>query len=78
VPRYHFHIRHEAAGNLERDEEGLILADVAAAKAEAVQSAKELVIERIRASDRIDCRFEVTDSDGNLVFQLPFRDVIRF
>jgi hypothetical protein len=78
VPRFHFHIRHEPTGTVDMDGEGLDLPDIAAAKAEALQAAKELVIERIRAGGRIDCGFEVTDAKGNLVFVLPFRDVIRF
>jgi len=78
VPRFHFNIRHESAGTLLRDEEGMLLPDVAAAESEALESAKELVIEQIRADRRIDSFFEVTDSEGNLVFVLPFRQSLRF
>jgi hypothetical protein len=78
VPRFHFHIGHESAGTLDRDEEGMVLPDIAAAEIEARESAKELVIERIRADRRIDSYFEVTDSEGNLVFVLPFRQSLRF
>ena len=77
VPRFHFHIRHDTTGKLEPDEQGLALPDIAAAKAEAMQAAKELVIERIRADGCIDSAFEVTNDQGEIVFVLPFRDVIR-
>ena len=56
----------------------MVLPDIAAAETEARESAKELVIERIRMDRRIDSRFEITDSDGNLVFVLPFRESLRF
>jgi hypothetical protein len=78
VLRFHFHICHQSAGTCDRDEEGMLLPDLAAAETEALESAKELVIERIKAGRRIDSRFEVADSEGNLVFVLPFREALRF
>jgi len=76
VPRFHFHIRHEAAGTLERDEEGMVLPDIAAAETEALESARQLVVEQMKTGQRIVSRFEVADSEGNLVFVLPFREAL--
>ena len=78
MPRFHFHIRREAAGTLDRDEVGMVLPDIEAAQTEALESAKELIIERIRADRRIDSFFEVTDSEGNVVFLMPFWQALRF
>ena len=55
----------------------MVLSDIAAAETEALESARELVIDRIKMGRRIDFRFEVADSEGNLVFVLPFREVFR-
>jgi hypothetical protein len=78
VPRFHFNICHAWAGTIDRDDEGMVLPDVAAAESEALESATELVIEKIKTGQRIDSRFEVTDAEGNLVFVLPFREAVRF
>ena len=76
MPRFHFHVRHTSTGRLDIDEEGLVLPDSAAAKTEALESAKELIIEGIRTSQRIDSQFEVVDAEGDLVFVVPFREAI--
>ena len=78
MPRFHFHICHEVAGIIDKDEEGMVLPDIAAAETEALEAATELVIEKIKTGQRIDFRFEVTDTEGNLVFVLPFREAVRF
>jgi len=76
VPRFHFHIRHAWTGILDADEEGLDFPDLAAAKTEALESARELVIERIRTNQHIDFQFEIADSRGELVCVVPFREAI--
>ena len=76
MPRFHFHVRHTSTGKLDIDEEGLILPDSDAAKSEALESAKELIIEQIRTCRCIDSQFEVVDAHGELVFVMPFREAI--
>lgn len=46
MPRFFFHIRHE--GQLVRDPEGTELADLAAARAEALADARELLADQIK------------------------------
>jgi hypothetical protein len=76
VPRFYFHVRH-VTGVLDIDEEGQDLPDVTSAKTEALEAAKELIIEGIRMNQRIDCRFEVAGQDGRVIFVVPFREAIR-
>lgn len=77
MPRFYFHVRHAATGVLDTDEEGQDLPTAASAKTEALEAAKELIIEGIRMNQRIDCRFEVADQNGRVIFVLPFREAIR-
>ena len=71
MPTYFFHIR---GGALDaKDGEGLVLPDLAAARAEALRGARSLIAAdvlegRLNLIDRI----EVEDEDGRLVLTLPF------
>ncbi|NLR97191.1 hypothetical protein HGP17_10130 [Rhizobium sp. P38BS-XIX] len=77
MPRYYFHVRsHEG---LQRDIEGSVFDTADQAQVEAVNSAREIVGARIAAGESADGdTFIVEDENGNIVFQLPFRSVVRF
>jgi hypothetical protein len=70
--RYFFHIR--PGDEVELDEQGLILTDHAAARHEALQAAKDMVIDAVTAESAIDPRhIEVTTSVGTLVAVVPLQ-----
>jgi hypothetical protein len=72
VPLYYFHIRD--GNELIRDEEGTELPDPAAAKAEALASARDLAMDEIRSECRVDGRLiEVVSEFGNTIEIVPVR-----
>jgi hypothetical protein len=75
MPLYYFHI-HNGLG-FTRDEEGQELADAAEAMDVALRSARSLIAAEA-AEGRIDLRgrLEVTDSQDEPLFDLPFADSI--
>lgn len=76
MPSYFFHI-HDA-GEIIRDEEGSVLPDVQSARTEAIQSARDILAEHVRAGDVVDGRrFEVADETGKVLFVVPFADLVR-
>ena len=75
MPRYFFHVKHEAATMLDR--EGIELDDLGAARNEATTLARESMSERIRDGLPPDGRtFVVTDEEGRTVLTFPFMDAI--
>lgn len=74
VPRYFFTLRD---GDLFPDEEGQELPDDDAARAAAVESARELMAESLRRGS-LDLRetIVITDAFGREVMIVPFRDTI--
>lgn len=77
MPRFYFHVQsHEG---LHRDIEGSVFDTANQAQEEAINSAREIVGARIAAGGSADGdTFIVEDEQGNTVFQLPFRSVVRF
>jgi hypothetical protein len=76
MPRYFFHIKDEV--EIIRDEEGLELRGLDAVREEATESAREMMSEKVRAGHGPDGRaFVVTDEQGHVVLNFPFRDAIR-
>jgi len=76
MPRYFFHIKDEV--EIIPDEEGLELRGLDAVREEARESAREMMSESVRAGHRPDGRaFVVTDEQGHVVLNFPFRDAIR-
>ena len=75
MPRYFFHVKHDAATMLDR--EGIELDDLGAARNEATTLARESMSERIRDGLPPDGRaFVVTDEEGRTVLTFPFMDAI--
>jgi hypothetical protein len=76
VPRFYFHIRE--GENLTLDTDGTELPDMAAVRHEAVNAAKEALIDAIRTDQTLDHQvFEIADERGAIVLRLPFREAVR-
>jgi hypothetical protein len=76
MPRYYFHIRTKDA--LIGDPDGSDLADLDAARAEAQQSARNLLAALLARGEVLDGQvFEICDADGRVIESIPFRSVLR-
>ena len=72
MPRFYFHVYNDVIAH---DDEGLELADVAAAREQAMESARELVCEGIHKGHlNLDHRIEVEDEDRKPVMTVTYRD----
>ncbi|MEP7241165.1 MAG: hypothetical protein ABI697_09805 [Devosia sp.] len=77
TPRFFFHIR-DGEGTIE-DEEGGDFADLDAARAEARQSARDILADQIREGGELDGQIVVIADEAGLVLdEVPFRSVIKF
>jgi hypothetical protein len=75
MPLFYFHIC-DAKGFVE-DEEGRELADAAAARAEAVTAAREIMAHELREGLLVLSSFiEVEDSQHKLLFTISFKDLV--
>jgi hypothetical protein len=72
VPRYFFNARSE--NGLTRDEEGLDLPDVKAARGEALKAAEQLWGDLSADIARKDMAIEVTDEAEQTVLTVPFTE----
>ncbi|EHP92742.1 DUF6894 family protein [Methylorubrum extorquens] len=81
MPRYFFNVRHRPGPTgLAEDREGDELVDVAAAREHALSEAKAVIARDDRPAtirDWMDCLFEITDGDGQLVLTVPFSDTVQ-
>lgn len=76
MPRYFFHL--VAAREHTKDELGCEFPDVEQAYLQAHRAALDMSIEMLREhADPSHYRFEITDASGNLLFDLPFSEVMR-
>lgn len=76
MPRYFFHIR--TADGIIRDPDGSDLPDLDAARAEAEQSARDLLAALLRQGMELDGQiFEISDDKDEILERLPFRSVLR-
>lgn len=77
MPRYFLHLRD--GGETKRDEEGDQLSDVEAARAEALDSAREMWAEAIREGngrDYLDAVFVITDQQGRELTTVSFLEAL--
>lgn len=76
MPKYYFNLFNDLTAI---DGEGLELADVAAAEAQARIAAAQIIAEKIAAGERVDLRhrIEIADEDRQVVFVLCFRDLVE-
>ena len=76
MPKYYFHIRD--GQDLAPDPEGAEFESLEAARVEAINSARELVAQRILRGDVVDGQaFELTSEDGKVADIVRFKDVMR-
>jgi hypothetical protein len=76
MPRYYLHIRDE--GRLVEDPDGSDLPDLEAARAEALEGARNILAAKVKAGKLIDDqRFEITDETGAVLAVVPLKDVLR-
>ena len=78
MPKFYFQLHEIPAGKLIEDNEGMILPDAIAARTEAYESAKELIIDALRTDRKVVGKsFVVIDALGREVLVLSFREVVR-
>jgi hypothetical protein len=76
MPRYYLHIRDE--GRLVEDPDGSDLPDLEAARAEALEGARNILAAKVKAGKLIDDqRFEITDETGSVLAVMPLKDALR-
>ncbi len=76
MPRYFLHIR-GSHGDIE-DTEGLVLADLEAARREAVAGARAMLCEEMMDGHlRLDERIDIENERRELLLSVHFRDVVR-
>lgn len=75
MPRYFFH--YHIGQDRVQDLDGSVLPDLAAARAEAVQNARDLMSEAVRRGFDISHRtYQICDESGVLLATLPFASSI--
>jgi hypothetical protein len=76
MPRYYLHIRD--GDRLVEDPDGSDLPDLDAARAEALESARNILAAKVKAGELIDDkRFEITDAVGTVLAVIPLKIVLR-
>ncbi|HET7086688.1 MAG TPA: hypothetical protein VFI23_18115 [Rhizomicrobium sp.] len=75
MPRYFFHIREGSV--FYRDEEGQELADAEAAREEAINTAREILSEKLLHGGSLNHRtIEIADETGYVVDEINVRDIL--
>lgn len=76
MPRYYFNVI--AGDGPHKDLDGSELPSLEQARVEAIKDARFLMSDAImRGEDISSRRLEICDDDGQLVFTVPFKDVIK-
>ncbi len=76
MPRFYLNIRD--GEDLIEDPEGSDLPDLAAARAEALSAARELLAERLKAGGVVNGQaMEIVDETGTVRAVIPFRDALQ-
>lgn len=75
MSRFYFHVR--SGTNITTDEEGTECADVAAAREEALATARDVVADAVKASknETPDC-FIIADADGTELMTVAFSEAL--
>ena len=79
MPCYFFNVRHRPGpAGLSKDPEGEELAGANAARERALTVARAMIArdQLVTIRDWMDCTFEITDGDGQLVLTVPFSDTV--
>ena len=76
VQRYFFHLRD--GGNFIPDETGMDLVGLDEARREAVQSARDILADQLKAGEALDGQqIEITDDAGRIIEVIRFKDALR-
>jgi nucleoid-associated protein YgaU len=76
MPRYFFHLRE--GDRVLPDHDGSELPNLEAARAEAIQSARELLAAKLKAGEVVDGQaFEIADESGEVVLTAPLSEALR-
>ncbi len=75
MSKFYFHVR--CGQNIMSDDEGMECADAAAAREQALVSARELLADAIKASkhETPDC-FIIADANGRELMTVPFNEAL--
>jgi hypothetical protein len=74
--RFYFHLK-TAGGKLVSDDEGLELPDLNEAKREALQGARDLLVEAIKFGEpKVPEAFVIADETGRTLHVLPLTEVL--
>ena len=75
MPRFFFHLHNDVQS---KDDEGTVLPDLSAARAEAIKGAREVISEEIRARGTLHLSHwvEVENDSGQQVLVVPFRECV--
>ena len=75
MPRFFFHLRD---GETAEDPDGIFLPNADMARLEAIRSARDIMAEDVRQGRlALSFRIEVTDENGEPIFAVPFREVLK-
>lgn len=76
MPRFYFHVRD---GDIfAEDEEGIIMEDCAAARAQAIRGARDIMAAAVQKGELdLGSFVEVEDENGNCVFLVSFADALQ-
>lgn len=76
MPRYFLHTR-SSHGDIE-DSEGLVLADLEAARREAVAGARSILCEEVMVGQlQLDERIDIENERREVLLSVEFRDVVQ-
>jgi hypothetical protein len=76
MPRFFFNVRD--GDFLGKDPEGVVFADLDAARAEALAAARDILGDAIKNDQVQDARqYEITDEAGQIVAMVPLMDALK-
>lgn len=76
MPRYYLHIRE--GDRLVEDPDGSDLPDIEAARAEALEGARNILAAKVKAGELIGGqRFEITNEVGTVLAVIPLKTALR-
>ena len=75
MPRYYFHLYNDVSA---RDEEGKVLPDLEAARANGIKEAREIMLDNV-TEGRIDLshRIDIADPTGEVLASVTFGDALQ-
>lgn len=76
MPRYFFHLYNDVEA---RDEEGVEMPNIGAARMAALRDARFTISETIKAEGRFvgDHRIDIEDAEGNVLETIRFKDAVK-